>query len=89
MAISRKATIDHLLAMQACNQFENHQQINYYFCHHVLSWLQFPYVAEDYGSKIAATDCHGHMTSISDLQKLELAAKFMAAAQNATEQVSS
>ncbi|KAL4565176.1 hypothetical protein LXL04_029261 [Taraxacum kok-saghyz] len=101
MVCIRKATIDDLLAMQACNLFclpENYQ-MKYYF-YHILSWPQLLYVAEDYGGKIVGyvlakmeeetTECHGHITSLAVLRthrKLGLATKLMAAAQNAMEQV--
>ncbi|KAI3756215.1 hypothetical protein L1987_56032 [Smallanthus sonchifolius] len=101
MVCIRKATIDDLLAMQACNLFclpENYQ-MKYYF-YHILSWPQLLYVAEDYGGKIVGyvlakmeeetTECHGHITSLAVLRthrKLGLATKLMVAAQNAMEQV--
>ncbi|KAJ0802418.1 putative transferase transcription regulator GNAT family [Helianthus annuus] len=100
MVCIRKATMDDLLAMQACNLFclpENYQ-MKYYF-YHILSWPQLLYVAEDYGGKIVGyvlakmeeetTECHGHITSLAVLRthrKLGLATKLMVAAQNAMEQ---
>ncbi|GFZ00598.1 acyl-CoA N-acyltransferases (NAT) superfamily protein [Actinidia rufa] len=100
MVCIRKATIDDLLAMQACNLFclpENYQ-MKYYF-YHILSWPQLLYVAEDYGGKIVGyvlakmeeetSECHGHITSLAVLRthrKLGLATKLMTAAQNAMEQ---
>lgn len=102
MVCIRKATVDDLLAMQACNLFclpENYQ-MKYYF-YHILSWPQLLYVAEDYNGKIVGyvlakmeeetTECHGHITSLAVLRthrKLGLATKLMTAAQNAMEQVS-
>lgn len=102
MVCIRKATIDDLLAMQACNLLclpENYQ-MKYYF-YHILSWPQLLYVAEDYNGRIVgyvlakmeeeSTDCHhGHITSLAVLRthrKLGLATKLMTAAQNAMEQV--
>lgn len=101
MVCIRKATVDDLFAMQACNLFclpENYQ-MKYYF-YHILSWPQLLYVAEDYNGKIVGyvlakmeeetTECHGHITSLAVLRthrKLGLATKLMSAAQNAMEQV--
>ena len=101
MVCIRKATVDDLLAMQACNLFclpENYQ-MKYYF-YHILSWPQLLYVAEDYNGKIVgyvlakmeeeSSECHGHITSLAVLRthrKLGLATKLMTAAQNAMEQV--
>nr|GLL40931.1 hypothetical protein COLO4_12334 [Ipomoea trifida] len=101
MVCIRKATIDDLLAMQACNLLclpENYQMK--YYIYHILSWPQLLYVAEDYNGKIVgyvlakmdeeATECHGHITSLAVLRthrKLGLATKLMTAAQNAMEQV--
>ncbi|GJZ67410.1 N-terminal acetyltransferase A complex catalytic subunit NAA10-like protein [Tanacetum coccineum] len=100
MVCIRKATMDDLLAMQACNLFclpENYQ-MKYYF-YHILSWPHLLYVADDYGGKIVGyvlakmeeetTECHGHITSLAVLRthrKLGLATKLMTAAQNAMEQ---
>ncbi|KAK4372050.1 hypothetical protein RND71_007434 [Anisodus tanguticus] len=100
MVCIRKATIDDLLAMQACNLLclpENYQ-MKYYF-YHILSWPQLLYVAEDYNGKIIGyvlakmeeetTECHGHITSLAVVRthrKLGLATKLMTAAQNAMEQ---
>ncbi|MCD7464487.1 N-alpha-acetyltransferase 10 [Datura stramonium] len=99
MVCIRKATIDDLLAMQACNLLclpENYQ-MKYYF-YHILSWPQLLYVAEDYNGKIVgyvlakckrSTECHGHITSLAVVRthrKLGLATKLMTAAQNAMEQ---
>ncbi|KAI7752970.1 hypothetical protein M8C21_026711, partial [Ambrosia artemisiifolia] len=101
MVCIRKATMDDLLAMQACNLFclpENYQMK--YYLYHILSWPHLLYVAEDYGGKIVGyvlakmeeetTECHGHITSLAVLRthrKLGLATKLMLAAQNAMEQV--
>ncbi|GAY36928.1 hypothetical protein CUMW_025420 [Citrus unshiu] len=101
MVCIRKATVDDLLAMQACNLFclpENYQ-MKYYF-YHILSWPQLLYVAEDYNGRIVgyvlakmeeeSNECHGHITSLAVLRthrKLGLATKLMNAAQSAMEQV--
>ena len=101
MVCIRKATIDDLLAMQACNLFclpENYQMK--YYLYHILSWPQLLYVAEDYNGRIVgyvlakmeeeSSECHGHITSLAVLRthrKLGLATKLMSAAQNAMEQV--
>ncbi|PIA53020.1 hypothetical protein AQUCO_01000707v1 [Aquilegia coerulea] len=101
MVCIRQATIDDLLAMQACNLLclpENYQ-MKYYF-YHILSWPQLLYVAEDYGGKIVgyvlakmeeeSTECHGHITSLAVVRthrKLGLATKLMTAAQNAMGEV--
>lgn len=102
MVCIRQATMDDLLAMQACNLMclpENYQ-MKYYF-YHILSWPQLLYVAEDYGGKIvgyvlakmeedSTEPCHGHITSLAVLRthrKLGLATKLMTAAQNAMESV--
>ncbi|XP_031502035.1 N-terminal acetyltransferase A complex catalytic subunit NAA10 [Nymphaea colorata] len=101
MVCIRQATIDDLLAMQACNLLclpENYQ-MKYYF-YHILSWPQLLYVAEDYNKKIVgyvlakmeeeSTECHGHITSLAVLRthrKLGLATKLMTAAQKAMEDV--
>ncbi|CAI0470208.1 unnamed protein product [Linum tenue] len=101
MVCIRKATIDDLLAMQACNLLclpENYQ-MKYYF-YHILSWPQLLYVAEDYNGRIVGyvlakmeeetNECHGHITSLAVLRthrKLGLATKLMSAAQTAMEQV--
>ncbi|GAA0158264.1 acetyltransferase [Lithospermum erythrorhizon] len=101
MVCIRKATVDDLLAMQACNLFclpENYQ-MKYYF-YHILSWPQLLYVAEDYNGKIVgyvlakmeeeSSESHGHITSLAVLRthrKLGLATKLMTAAQNAMEQI--
>ncbi|PWA92716.1 acyl-CoA N-acyltransferases (NAT) superfamily protein [Artemisia annua] len=83
MVCIRKATVDDLLSMQACNLFclpENYQ-MKYYF-YHILSWPHLLYVAEDYGGKIvgyvlakmdeeSTTECHGHITSLAE-QKAKL-----------------
>ncbi len=71
-----------------------------YYLHHILSWPQLLYVAEDYNGKIVgyvlakmeeeSTECHGHITSLAVLRthrKLGLATKLMSAAQNGMEQV--
>ncbi|KAD4384966.1 hypothetical protein E3N88_25134 [Mikania micrantha] len=83
MVCIRKATMDDLLAMQACNLFclpENYQ-MKYYF-YHILSWPHLLYVAEDYGGKIVGyvlakmeeetTECHGHITSLAVLRTTEI-----------------
>ncbi|PIA53690.1 hypothetical protein AQUCO_00900343v1 [Aquilegia coerulea] len=101
MVCIRQATIDDLLAMQACNLLclpENYQMKYYFF--HILSWPQLLYVAEDYGGKIVgyvlakmeeeSTECHGHITSLAVVRthrKLGLATKLMTAAQNAMGEV--
>ncbi|PPR81014.1 hypothetical protein GOBAR_AA39699 [Gossypium barbadense] len=101
MVCIRKATMDDLLAMQACNLLclpENYQ-MKYYF-YHILSWPQLLYVAEDYNGRIVgyvlakmedeSNECHGHITSLAVLRthrKLGLATKLMNAAQAAMEQV--
>jgi len=101
MVCVRKATMDDLLAMQACNLLclpENYQ-MKYYF-YHILSWPHLLYVAEDYNGRIVgyvlakmeeeSTECHGHITSLAVLRthrKLGLATKLMKAAQTAMEQV--
>ncbi|GMH30633.1 hypothetical protein Nepgr_032476 [Nepenthes gracilis] len=100
MVCIRKATIDDLLAMQACNLLclpENYQMK--YYLYHILSWPQLLYVAEDYNGRIVgyvlakmeeeSSECHGHITSLAVLRthrKLGLATKLMTAAQNAMEQ---
>lgn len=102
MVCIRKATVNDLLAMQACNLFclpENYQMK--YYLYHILSWPQLLYVAEDYNGRIVGyvlakmeeetNECHGHITSLAVLRthrKLGLATKLMTAAQNAMEQVS-
>lgn len=101
MVCIRKATVNDLLAMQACNLFclpENYQMK--YYLYHILSWPQLLYVAEDYNGRIVGyvlakmeeetNECHGHITSLAVLRthrKLGLATKLMTAAQNAMEQV--
>ncbi|CAK7330940.1 unnamed protein product [Dovyalis caffra] len=101
MVCIRKATIDDLLAMQACNLLclpENYQ-MKYYF-YHILSWPHLLYVAEDYNGRIVgyvlakmeeeSNECHGHITSLAVLRthrKLGIATKLMSAAQTAMEQV--
>ncbi|CAN1344490.1 N-terminal acetyltransferase A complex catalytic subunit NAA10 [Linum perenne] len=100
MVCIRKATMDDLLAMQACNLLclpENYQ-MKYYF-YHILSWPQLLYVAEDYNGRIVgyvlakmeeeSNECHGHITSLAVVRthrKLGLATKLMTAAQSAMEQ---
>ncbi|GAB2232037.1 hypothetical protein Droror1_Dr00011058 [Drosera rotundifolia] len=97
----RRATIDDLLAMQACNLLclpENYQMK--YYLYHILSWPQLLYVAEDYNSRIVgyvlakmeeeSSECHGHITSLAVLRthrKLGLATKLMSAAQKAMGEV--
>jgi N-alpha-acetyltransferase 10/11 len=102
MVCIRQATIDDLLAMQACNLMclpENYQ-MKYYF-YHMLSWPQLLFVAEDYGGHIVgyvlakmeedpSEPCHGHITSLAVLRthrKLGIATKLMSAAQAAMDQV--
>ncbi|KAM1157970.1 hypothetical protein TB2_028072 [Malus domestica] len=101
MVCIRKATINDLLAMQACNLFclPESYQMKYYLLH-ILSWPQLLYVAEDYNGRIVgyvltkmeeeSDERHGHITSLAVLRthrKLGLATKLMSAAQNAMEQV--
>lgn len=102
MVCIRRATVDDLLAMQACNLMclpENYQMK--YYLYHILSWPQLLYVAEDYNGRIVgyvlakmeeeSNECHGHITSLAVLRthrKLGLATKLMTAAQAAMEQVS-
>lgn len=97
MVCIRQATVEDLLAMQACNLMclpENYQMK--YYMYHILSWPQLLYVAEDYNKKIVGyvlakmeedtTECHGHITSLAVLRthrKLGLASKLMTAAQKA------
>ncbi|WOH04389.1 hypothetical protein DCAR_0623798 [Daucus carota subsp. sativus] len=100
MVCIRRATINDLLAMQACNLFclpENYQLQIYLY--HIISWPQLLYVAEDYNGKIvgyvlakmeeeATPECHGHITSLAVLRshrKLGLATKLMMAAHSAME----
>ncbi|XP_017257256.1 N-terminal acetyltransferase A complex catalytic subunit NAA10 [Daucus carota subsp. sativus] len=102
MVCIRRATINDLLAMQACNLFclpENYQLQIYLY--HIISWPQLLYVAEDYNGKIvgyvlakmeeeATPECHGHITSLAVLRshrKLGLATKLMMAAHSAMEHV--
>jgi len=102
MVCIRQATIDDLLAMQACNLMclpENYQMKLYLY--HMLSWPQLLFVAEDYGGRIVgyvlakmeedpSEPCHGHITSLAVLRshrKLGLATKLMSAAQAAMDQV--
>lgn len=101
MVCIRRATVDDLLAMQACNLMclpENYQMK--YYLYHILSWPQLLYVAEDYNGRIVgyvlakmeeeSNECHGHITSLAVLRthrKLGLATKLMTAAQAAMEQV--
>ncbi|WOL08105.1 hypothetical protein Cni_G16857 [Canna indica] len=102
MVCIRQATVEDLLAMQACNLLclpENYQMK--YYLYHILSWPQLLFVAEDYGGHIvgyvlakmeedASEPCHGHITSLAVLRthrKLGLATKLMTAAQNAMESV--
>merc|ERR1712187_555992 len=79
MVCIRPATVDDLLAMQACNLFclPEHYQLKYYF-YHILSWPQLLYVAEDYDKKIVgyvlakmeedSSEVHGHITSLAVLR---------------------
>ncbi|KAG1361537.1 N-terminal acetyltransferase A complex catalytic subunit NAA10 [Cocos nucifera] len=102
MVCIRRATIEDLLAMQACNLMclpENYQMK--YYLYHILSWPQLLFVAEDYGGRIvgyvlakmeedSSEPCHGHITSLAVLRshrKLGIATKLMTAAQNAMELV--
>jgi len=100
MVCIRPATVDDLLAMQACNLRclpENYQMK--YYLYHMLSWPQLLYVAEDYDKKIVgyvlakmeedSSEVHGHITSLSVLRshrKLGLASKLMRAAMAAMEE---
>uniref|UniRef100_A0A7S4R318 N-acetyltransferase domain-containing protein n=1 Tax=Alexandrium monilatum TaxID=311494 RepID=A0A7S4R318_9DINO len=100
MVCIRPATVDDLLAMQACNLccLPENYQMKYYF-YHMLSWPQLLYVAEDYNKKIVgyvlakmeedASEVHGHITSLAVLRshrKLGLASKLMRAAMAAMEE---
>ncbi|CAL4961457.1 unnamed protein product [Urochloa decumbens] len=102
MVCIRQATMDDLLAMQACNLMclpENYQMK--YYLYHMLSWPQLLFVAEDYGGRIVgyvlakmeedpSEPCHGHITSLAVLRshrKLGVATKLMSAAQAAMDQV--
>mmetsp|Transcript_71664 Transcript_71664/g.134002 ORF Transcript_71664/g.134002 Transcript_71664/m.134002 type:complete len:242 (+) Transcript_71664:71-796(+) len=100
MVCIRPATVDDLLAMQACNLccLPENYQMKYYF-YHMLSWPQLLYVAEDYNKKIVgyvlakmeedSSEVHGHITSLSVLRshrKLGLASKLMRAAMAAMEE---
>ncbi|KAL9226461.1 hypothetical protein vseg_002272 [Gypsophila vaccaria] len=101
MVCIRKATVDDLLQMQACNLLclpENYQMK--YYLYHILSWPQLLYVAEDYNGKIVgyvlakmeeeSSECHGHITSLAVVRthrKLGLATKLMSQAQSAMEHV--
>lgn len=100
MVCIRPATVDDLLAMQACNLccLPENYQMKYYF-YHMLSWPQLLYVAEDYNKKIVgyvlakmeedSSEVHGHITSLAVLRshrKLGLASKLMRAAMAAMEE---
>jgi len=100
MVCIRPATVDDLLAMQACNLccLPENYQMKYYF-YHMLSWPQLLYVAEDYNKKIVgyvlakmeeeSAEVHGHITSLAVLRshrKLGLASKLMRAAMAAMEE---
>jgi len=100
MVCIRPATVDDLLAMQACNLccLPENYQMKYYF-YHMLSWPQLLYVAEDYDKKIVgyvlakmeedSSEVHGHITSLAVLRshrKLGLASKLMRAAMGAMEE---
>ncbi|KAL0038025.1 hypothetical protein WJX79_009950 [Trebouxia sp. C0005] len=101
MVCIRAATINDLLAMQACNLLclpENYQ-LKYYF-YHVLSWPQLLHVAEDYNGHIVgyvlakmeedAAEPHGHITSLAVARthrKLGLASKLMQSAHKAMAEV--
>lgn len=92
----RRATVEDLLEMQACNLecLPENYQMKYYF-YHILSWPQLLYVAEDSNKKIVgyvlakmeeeAQESHGHITSLAVLRshrKLGLATRLMRAAEN-------
>ena len=94
----RRATMEDLLEMQACNLacLPENYQMKYYF-YHILSWPQLLYVAEDKSgkSKIVgyvlakmeedAETSHGHITSLAVLRshrKLGLATRLMRAAEH-------
>eukprot|EP01113_Clastostelium_recurvatum_P011012 TRINITY_DN1553_c0_g1_i3.p1 TRINITY_DN1553_c0_g1~~TRINITY_DN1553_c0_g1_i3.p1 ORF type:complete len:178 (+),score=33.63 TRINITY_DN1553_c0_g1_i3:30-536(+) len=95
MVSIRRATVDDLPGMQACNLVclpENYQ-MKYYF-YHTLSWPQLSFVAEDYKGRIIGyvlakmeedDPCpHGHITSLAVLRthrKLGIATKLMKQAQ--------
>ena len=96
----RRATVEDLLEMQACNLacLPENYQMKYYF-YHILSWPQLLYVAEDPSKKIVgyvlakmeedAAESHGHITSLAVLRshrKMGLAAKLMNAAQDAMQE---
>jgi ribosomal protein S18 acetylase RimI-like enzyme len=96
MVCIRRATVDDLLEMQACNLacLPENYQMKYYF-YHILSWPQLLYVAEDAGKKIVgyvlakmeedAQESHGHITSLAVLRshrKLGLATRLMRAAEH-------
>jgi len=100
MVCIRPATVDDLLAMQACNLccLPENYQMRYYF-YHMLSWPQVLYVAEDYNKKIVgyvlakmeedSAEVHGHITSLAVLRshrKLGLASKLMRASMVAMEE---
>merc|ERR1711933_520017 len=100
MVCIRPATVDDLLAMQACNLccLPENYQMKYYF-YHMGSWPQLLYVAEDYNKKIVgyvlakmeedSAEVHGHITSLAVLRshrKLGLASKLMRAAMAAMEE---
>mmetsp|Transcript_37827 Transcript_37827/g.89434 ORF Transcript_37827/g.89434 Transcript_37827/m.89434 type:complete len:216 (+) Transcript_37827:120-767(+) len=89
----RRATVEDLLEMQACNLecLPENYQLKYYF-YHILSWPQLLYVAEDSNKKIVgyvlakmeedAAESHGHITSLAVLRshrKLGLATRLMKA----------
>jgi|EP00802_Teleaulax_amphioxeia_P008661 ribosomal protein S18 acetylase RimI-like enzyme len=92
----RRATVEDLLEMQACNLacLPENYQMKYYF-YHILSWPQLLYVAEDPSKKIVgyvlakmeedAAESHGHITSLAVLRshrKLGLATRLMLAAEH-------
>eukprot|EP01006_Ploeotia_vitrea_P016829 TRINITY_DN47744_c0_g1_i1.p1 TRINITY_DN47744_c0_g1~~TRINITY_DN47744_c0_g1_i1.p1 ORF type:complete len:226 (+),score=30.39 TRINITY_DN47744_c0_g1_i1:25-678(+) len=95
MTMYRRATIEDLLYMQACNLTclpENYQMKYYYY--HMLSWPQLLYVCEDYNGKIVgyvlakmeedAAEPHGHITSVAVLRshrKLGIATRLMKSTQ--------
>mmetsp|Transcript_84536 Transcript_84536/g.225804 ORF Transcript_84536/g.225804 Transcript_84536/m.225804 type:complete len:224 (-) Transcript_84536:279-950(-) len=94
----RRATMEDLLEMQACNLacLPENYQMKYYF-YHILSWPQLLYVAEDQGGKNKivgyvlakmeedAETSHGHITSLAVLRshrKLGIATRLMRAAEH-------
>jgi len=98
MVCIRQATVEDLIAMQACNLqcLPENYYMKYYF-YHMLSWPQLLFVAEDYNKKIVGyvlakmedetdDEVHGHITSLAVLRthrKLGLATKLMRATEAA------